>query len=252
MTRGALLIALITCAALLAGCAAADAPSQPVGRADGTCADLVVLGARGSTQDPALNSGVGTEVRRTTDRLVQLVEDRSDRTVRLEAIDYDSAAVATVEEFMAHAAAGSRRMAARLRSIARTCPDSRFALVGFSQGAQVVHGVAARMPSALARRVALVAMIADPRRDPDDQITHWAYGAEAATRPGKLGAGPAVDPDLRAAAISLCVAGDEICNDRGAPTGGGPSRTHKHFYEKPASVRATAAQLDTILQSQGL
>lgn len=252
MTSRALLIALTACAALLAGCGSAPgSPTEDALRVDDSCADLIILGARGSTQNPELNSGVGTEVRLTTDRLIQVIDKRSGRSVQLEAIDYDSAAVATVDDFMAHAEAGSRSMYQRLRALARQCQDSRFALLGFSQGAQVVHGSATRMPSALARRVALVAMMADPRRDPDDQIRHWSYTRTPATRPGRLGAGDPIDVDLRGVAISLCVADDEICNARNAPAGA-PSQTHKHFYELPSSVRSTAAQLDSILQSQSL
>lgn len=240
-------------AALLAGCGT-DTPNSPnddARRVSGSCADLVVLGARGSTQSPELNNGVGTEVRLAVDQLIRLLDKRSERTLQLEAVDYDSAATASIDAFMAHAEAGSHRMDARLRSLARSCPDSQFALIGFSQGAQVVHGAATQMSSALARRVALVAMIADPRRNPDDQILHWSYADRPAVRPGKLGAGGLIDPDLRGVAISLCVAGDEICNTQVAASGT-PSDIHKHFYEKPSSVRTTAAQLDRILRTQGL
>lgn len=253
MTRSLVLAALAACTALLTACGGGSpaSPSEEAHRVGDSCADLVILGARGSTQNPELNSGVGTEVRLTTDRLIQLIHTRSEHSVALQAIRYDSAATRTVDDFMAHAAAGSRTMTSTLRSIARSCPDSRFALLGFSQGAQVVHGAATRMPSALARRVALVAMIADPRRDPGDRILHWTYTGRPATLPGKLGPGGPIDPDLRAVAISLCVAGDEICNDRGAPSSA-PSKTHKHFYEQPSSVRSTAAELDRILQTRGL
>lgn len=251
MTRPLLLV-LTVCAAVLAACGSAPhSPAEEALRVDDSCADLIVLGARGSTQDPALNSGVGTEVRLTTDQLIRVIAKRSERSVQLEAIDYDSAAVATLDDFTAHAAAGSRTMTQRLHTLARLCTDSRFALLGFSQGAQVVHGAATDMSPALAGRVALVAMIADPLRDPDDQIRHWSYTKTPATQPGKLGAGAPIDADLRAVAISLCVAGDEICNRRATPTDS-PSQIHKHFYEKPAAVRATATQLDAILQTQGL
>ena len=208
---------------------------------------MVVLGARGSTQDPDLNAGVGTEVRVTTEKLVELVHARADLSVRLEAVRYDSDATGSTAEYLDHTADGSRLMEAQLRDLAAACPDSRFALIGFSQGAQVVHGVADSMETDLADRVSLVAMIADPLRDPSDTITHVSYAAEPATNAGRLGAGPPVDADLRPAAISLCVAGDEICNDRGAP-GGAPSQIHRHFYEKPVNAALTAARLDAVLQ----
>lgn len=243
----------VTALALLAGCStgSAAAPGAARGTTNQDCADLVVIGARGSTQDPDRNHGVGTEVRRTVDALVRRLDRRSDLSVRVTPIRYDAAGTTTLTAYLRHTAAGARQMTARLRSEARACPDSRFALIGFSQGAQVVHGAATRMPASLARRVALVAMIADPRTNPADPITRWSYADRPTTGHGRLGSGPAVDPDLRHAAISLCVAGDEICNDRGAP-GGPPSDVHRHFYERPAAARVTAAQLDAVLRRSGL
>lgn len=248
MIRRSTLPVLLVGAALLTGCSTASTGSTA--SADGSCADLVIFGARGSTQNPDINHGVGTEVRKTSDRLIKLVSDRS-HTTSLEAIDYNSAAAPSLDAFTAQAAAGSSMMVERLRSVARACPDSRFALLGFSQGAQVVHGASTAMSASLARRVALVAMIADPQRDPADPIRHWSYSKRPTTSAGKLGPGRPIDPDLRAVAISLCVVGDEICNARGASVAS-PSTTHKHFYEKPTTVRATAHQLDRILQPQGL
>jgi predicted esterase len=226
--------------------------TQPVpATTDATCADLVVIGARGSTQNPDLNEGVGTEVRVTAAQLVRRLHRRTDVSVRLEAIRYDAGATATQQAYLAHTAEGSRMMTARLEKLEARCPSSRFALLGFSQGAQLVHGAATQMSSATAERVVLVGMIADPLRNPSDRVEQWSYAGPPATRGGRLGAGPAIDADLRDVAISLCVEGDEICNDRGAP-GSPPSDTHKHFYETSAHARETAARLDAVLRRNGI
>jgi cutinase len=228
---------------VLAGCSVVPSGAtspKAAGTVDTTCADLVIVGARGSTQDPDLNSGVGTEVRRTTDQLVARLHARSDLSVRLEAIRYDASLAPTIADFQAQSAEGSHMMTARLRSLSRRCDDSRFA-----------HGAVIGMPSALAARVALVAMIADPTANPADAIRHWSYADEPTRGNGRLGSGTPIDADLRRVAISLCVEGDEICNDRGAP-GGPPSDTHRHFYEKPSSTRETARQLDHVLKSAGV
>ncbi|MCW2768954.1 MAG: hypothetical protein JWR27_387 [Aeromicrobium sp.] len=216
-----------------------------------TCADLVVIGARGSTQALDRNFGVGTEVRRTVTELARRLHARGDTTVRLEAVRYDSAATATLAAYESHVEKGASMVSSRLDSLSRSCPDTRFALVGFSQGAQVLHTASVDVPPDLARRIPLVAMIADPRHNPSDDIAQWSYAAEPTVGNGRLGTGAPIDADLRAAAISLCVEGDEICNDRGAP-GGPPSDTHKHFYEQSASVRATAQQLDRVLRRNGI
>ncbi|MCL3819680.1 cutinase family protein [Aeromicrobium wangtongii] len=251
LTLGAAVLALAGCSEATPGPSEPGTGTEPAATTDVRCADLVVLGARGSTQDPDLNDGVGTEVRRTTDELARRLHGRSGLTVRIEAIRYDAGATATRAAYQRHTVEGTRMMLSRLRTLASTCADSRFALLGFSQGAQVVHGAATDMPGDLAGRVVLVAMIADPLRDPTDAIAHWSYAEEPTRGNGRLGAGPPISAALRPAAISLCVEGDEICNARGAP-GDPPSEVHKHFYERPAAVRATAARLDAVLRRNGL
>jgi hypothetical protein len=211
------------------------------------CADLVVLGARGSTQSATLNRGVGAEVRLSVEATARRLHQRSNTTVRIEAVRYDASGGAA---YVAQVGAGAQLMQRQLTTDARSCPHSRFALVGFSEGAQVVHAAAIDVPQALAHRVALIAMIADPRRNPTDAITHWSYG-KSAPRPGRDGAGTPIDSDVRQATITLCAEGDEICNGRGNP-GAAPSSTHRHFYEKPSSTRSTAQQLDRILHANGL
>ncbi len=255
MTRPPRHAALLLVALLLGGCTAAET-ADPVRPARSSltgseCAGLVVLGARGSMQDPDRNLGVGTEVRVTVEQLARRLRDRSDVTVHVEPIRYDSSATATADGFLRNTAAGGTMMLDRLRTLAARCPDSRFALVGFSQGAHVVHTAALGVPAGLARRVALVAMIADPTHNPDDRIAQWSYAERPTTGHGRLGPGPAIPADLSRVAISFCVAGDAICNDRGAG-GSGQSPTHKHFYESVATAKVTAAQLDRVLEAGGV
>ena len=216
-----------------------------------TCADLVVIGARGSTQSADRNLGVGTEVRVTVEQLARRLRQRSGTTVHVEPVLYDSSATPTADGFLRNTAVGGTLALDVLTSLATRCPSSRFALVGFSQGAHVVHTAAMSVPAPLVPRVALVAMIADPTDNPGDPIARWSYAAEPTSGHGRLGAGPQIPTPLRRAAISFCVAGDAICNDRGAP-GNGQSPTHKHFYERPATAEITAARLDGVLRANGV
>ena len=211
------------------------------------CAGLIFLGARGSSQSATLNRGVGAEVRLSVEATIRRLHQRGDTTARIEAVRYDASGGAA---YQAQVGAGAQLMQRMLTADARRCPHSRFALVGFSEGAQVVHAAAIDVPRALEKRIALIAMIADPRRNPGDAIAHWSYG-ESAPRPGRLGAGTPIDPDMRSTAITLCAAGDEICNGRGNP-GASPSATHRHFYERPSSTRSTAQRLDQILDANGV
>lgn len=239
---------------LLAGCF-----NQPSGRdvsresaaqrglVEQRCADLVVIGARGSTQDGSRNLGVGTEVRMTAESLARLEGKRSGASTHVEAIAYDAAKTSTLDGYLRNVRSGAELLVDTLDEVARECPDSRFALIGFSQGGQVVHTATAQLPRRLVERIGAVAMIADPSRDPDDRIGHWTFGQGDAPAAGRLGAGVAIPADLRDRTISLCVPDDEICNDAGRP-GGPPSKTHKEFYEQPSSARETAQQIADILQ----
>lgn len=211
------------------------------------CADLVVLGARGSSQSATLNRGVGAEVRLSVEATVRRLHHRANTTARIEAVRYDASGGAA---YQSQVGTGAQLMLRQLTADARRCPHSRFGLVGFSEGAQVVHAAAIDVPKTLERRIALIAMIADPRRNPGDAIAHWSYG-ESAPRPGRLGAGTPIDPNVRDAAITLCAAGDEICNRRGNP-GASPSATHRQFYERPSSTQSTAQRLDQILAANGV
>jgi cutinase len=240
---------------VLGGCLAdPDAPDRPRTLpvlTDRTCADLVVIGARGSMQSADRNLGVGTEVRVTVQQLALRVRQRAGVTTHVEPVLYDSSPTPTAAGFLRNTAAGGALALDRLTSLAAECPSSRLALVGFSQGAHVVHTAAMAVPSSVAPRVVLVAMIADPTANPDDPIARWSYAARPTSGHGRLGAGPPIPAALRRAAISFCIDGDAICNDRGAP-GSGQSPTHKHFYERPSTARVTAARLDRVLRANGV
>lgn len=251
------MIGRVTCALLglvaVAACAGPAPGSSEPSRAAGplvstTCADLVVLGVRGSGQAADLNQGVGKEVLRTVTDLARRVSTRAGTSVRLEAVLYDASGTATTSTFFEHVSAGARLAERQATDLVTQCPDSRLAVVGFSQGANVVHEFADDVAPALARRIDLVGMIADPRRNPSDTIPQWSYAAAALPRPGLLGAGAPIDPDVSAAAISFCVKGDEVCNGGGV-VGDRTSPTHRFFYEKPANAAITAEQLDRVLQA---
>jgi cutinase len=244
---------------LVAGCSGAspgESTPSPTTRTPGPvlvttgCADLVVLGLRGSDQSLDMNFGSGQEILRSVRAMSADLHRKSDTTVRLEGIPYRAESAANAAIYQANIDDGVNRTHERIKELAERCPDSRVALMGFSQGAQAVHELAAE-PAKLSKRVVLVAMIADPRRNPDDSIASWSYG-KSAPGPGKLGPGPELGSTLKGTAITFCATHDEICN---WPPGGysGPlSDTHRHFYESSAHARSTGHQLAAILRKNGL
>lgn len=253
MSRRWLAVTAATAACLAACGAPSQGSSKPAdARASSPivstgCADLIVLGARGSTQDPDKNYGVGGEIRATAVELAEQLHQSSGATTRIVGIRYDAAASATQALYIQHVADGAQLMTSRLKKLRSACPEARFALIGFSQGAQVVHAAALDLPNSFAGSVAAVAMIADPRRNPDDRIRQWTYGSTAPLS-GRLGAGTPIGANLRDVAISFCAADDEICNGAGSP-GQTPSKTHKEFYEQPSNAQETAEQIALMLAS---
>lgn len=236
----------------LAGCSPGVTPaestppstSQPA-LVSTQCADLIVLGARGSDQSATKNRGVGTEVLASVTAMVKQLHQRSKSTVRVVGVPYPAA---SGPAYTANVFTGVDHARKLLASLAMKCPESRFGLVGFSQGAQIVHGTAIELSSAQVRRVVLVAMISDPRRNPEDKITHWSYG-DSTPGPGKLGAGTPIPKGLRSASISFCAQSDEICNWPPRGYSGPLSQTHRHFYETHAAE--TGKQLASRLASSG-
>jgi cutinase len=210
------------------------------------CADVIVLGLRGSDQAMDRNHGSGQEILRSVRAMSVRLHRTSRATVRLEGIPYRAQSAANATIYQGNIDDGATRTRDRLAQLATRCPASRIALVGFSQGAQAVHQLVTGPPVAGSARIVLVAMIADPRRNPDDPIGSWTYGAKVRGS-GKLGPGPLVPRALRDRTLSFCATGDEICN---WPAGGytGPlSDTHRHFYETPKHARSTGRQLAGVL-----
>lgn len=228
---------------LLAGCDAvqdrgSDASSRFV---DDECADLVVLAARGQAQTFA--DGLGVELARTTQALVEALP--GGYGVRVEAVPYPADRVDSLAEYEADVEEGVRLTRERHAELAAGCPDTRFAYLGFSEGANVMHRAAADPPAP--DTIAVVAMIADPERDPDDQIRHEDYGQGEPTNPGSVGAGPGVAPSVRDRAVSLCIPGDEVCSAGQEGLTSDHSDLHSDFYEEPRNVRETTRVLVEIL-----
>jgi cutinase len=57
---------------------------------------------------------------------------------------------------------GATDVVRRLQEQAAACPQEKFALVGYSQGASVMHQAAARIPAAIQERVVAMVMFGDP------------------------------------------------------------------------------------------
>lgn len=169
------------------------ATAAPAQSAD--CRDVELVFARG-TSEPA---GLGRVGRALSDQLAASLGGRSFGTY---AVNYPAS-----YDFLA-AADGATDATNRIAAVSQACPDTRFVLGGYSQGAAVVDmllgipplgdkvgdvGSAPPMPQSLASKVAAVAVFGNP-------ATKFGNPASVALPPfaGKV--------------IDLCNPGDPICS----------------------------------------
>lgn len=169
------------------------ATAAPAQSAD--CRDVELVFARG-TSEPA---GLGRVGRALSD---QLAASLGGRTFGTYAVNYPAS-----YDFLA-AADGATDATNRIAAVSQACPDTRFVLGGYSQGAAVVDmllgipplgdkvgdvGSAPPMPQSLASKVAAVAVFGNP-------ATKFGNPASVALPPfaGKV--------------IDLCNPGDPICS----------------------------------------
>lgn len=181
--------------AMSAGLLAATglATATPAQAAD--CRDVELVFARG-TSEPA---GLGRVGRALSD---QLAASLGGRTFGTYAVNYPAS-----YDFLA-AADGATDATNRIAAVSQACPETRFVLGGYSQGAAVVDmllgipplgekvgdvGSAPPMPQSLASKVAAVAVFGNP-------ATKFGNPASVALPPfaGKV--------------IDLCNPGDPICS----------------------------------------
>jgi cutinase len=146
---------------LLAGglCAAASASAAPASPAATSCPDVQVLFARGTFELKPIGSIVGPSFTRA------LEKDLPGDSVSVWGDPYAANVLQT------SAGPGATDMTNELTSVASSCPDTKFVLGGYSQGASVVDiaigihtflGVGSAIPTSLASRVAAVVVWGNP------------------------------------------------------------------------------------------
>lgn len=235
----------------------APAPATAALKASSTtCANLVVLGARGSGQGWSSGSikGFGPEVSGSVKRAVSRIKRKG--SVRYVGVDYPAVAVNqswTRAKYDASVAKGARKTTSTVTSLVRRCPSTRYALVGFSQGASVMRTTIRDLPTKSKDRVVLVGLIGDPERRgasaPKPEVgTLDSLGTGPLLGEGFLGPGAALSSRRALRTVSLCHALDDICNNLVEP-GAGPGdlstyvrsedRTHGRYYRSAAGVKRT-------------
>lgn len=245
---------IITTMALTAAVAAPvalAAPAQAAAReVKSGCATVAIIGARGSGQ-PHTQSGVITDFGPQLSAVSKATAARlnSRHTVRYIGIPYQAVNVKNAEavKYNASVKDGVNRMTTYLVGTARSCPNTKIVLAGYSQGAQVARTVAGNLSNALASRVAVL-LLADPKRNFND----GTYGLElnfgsGAVSNGVLKAGKVLPTNIRTHVIVVCYTKDPVCNSPAnlnqAVVGGASTQTKNHsdFYLQRANVDSASS-----------
>ncbi|MFB7723434.1 cutinase family protein [Nocardia sp. NPDC056100] len=157
----------------------------PRAHADG-CSDVDVVVARGTGEPGWLGDVVGNQ-------LYGLLQDRLPASTTAYPVAYPA-------DYSFNVGAGTADLVGHMASQAASCPGQRFVLVGYSQGAAVVHaalGTGAmtgypgrvQLPAYLGDRIAAVLLFGDPMR-----AIGWTVPGEYAGRTG-----------------DWCTGGDPVC-----------------------------------------
>jgi len=171
----------------VAGAAAGVVAAAPA-QAQTGCSDVHVVFARGSTELPGLGITGTPFVNALKSRL-------PGKTVSSYAVNYAADILQT------SAGPGATDMTRNVRSVAQRCPNTKFVLGGYSQGASVTDisigirtflGFGETIPTELAPRIAAIAVFGNPLRlfGQDIPKASQLYGSKA---------------------IDICAAGDPVC-----------------------------------------
>ncbi|KAK4243118.1 cutinase-domain-containing protein [Corynascus novoguineensis] len=156
------------------------------------CSDFEILVARG-TSEPNYEEGGGKFGIVVGDPVV------SNTTVKLAGargypVQYPASA-----DVVGGTIRGSADVVRRLVSQAADCPNQQFSLVGYSQGAGVMHAAAKDIPIRLYSRIKSIVMFGDPYHRLGDVLSKFPVG-------------------LNNKVMQICADGDPVCDPQGECT----------------------------------
>ncbi|WP_338899592.1 cutinase family protein [Streptomyces sp. TG1A-60] len=182
---------------LVGGAGLATVSASPATAA--ACTDIDVVAARGTFEPGTLGFIVGDPVYSALQKKI------TGKSLSSYKVNYPANLSLT------SAAQGNRDLVNHVRSQAAACPDQRFILVGYSQGANVVDNsigissagavvgspIVATIPAAIEPKVAAVLLFGNPIR----------------------ALGKSVTGTYQSRTIDFCATGDPVCENGGGDTG---------------------------------
>jgi cutinase len=171
------------------------------------CADVSIVFARGTHQEPGLGN-VGQSF------VDLLTADLAGRSVEVYAVNYPAN-----DDYHQSAPSGADDASAHIQSTVASCPSTKIVLGGYSQGATVINLASTQMPAPVAQHVAAIAYFGEPTSGFSSAL--WGGGPL-----------PALSPLYGGKLISQCAPEDPIC------TGGGNIMAHVAYIENGMTAQA--------------
>ncbi|SES30379.1 cutinase [Streptomyces sp. yr375] len=199
-----------------AGLATVTTPTASAAAQSAVCSDIDVVAARGTFEPGALGLIVGDPVHSALQRKLR------GKRLSSHKVDYPA------DLSLTSAAQGNADLVNHVKRQASACPNQRFVLVGYSQGANVVDNsigissagavvgspIVATIPAALEPRVAAVLLFGNPIR----------------------ALGKSVTGVYQSRTIDFCAQGDPICQN-----GGGDAPAHLGYTVNAEAAAVFAA-----------
>jgi hypothetical protein len=211
--------AVLTAMAVIAAFGATGVASSNIASADAPCPAVQVLGVPGTFYyhtpgptpwQPNLNPAQPGAM--ITDVADLLGPDRATGQISYEQVNHPADIGAAIS-YRASNAAAVTILTTRISQLAASCPGTRFAIIGYSNGAgvagDVLHSIGQGKGPIPADRVATGILFADPRRDAaHDQLVGPPVRGTGVDlpRPGGFGA-------VRDRTYQFCAAGDLVCDN---------------------------------------
>lgn len=171
------------------------------------CSDVAVVFARGTHQDPGLGN-IGEAF------VDSLAAQTAGRSLNVYAVNYPAN-----DDYHNSANAGASDATAHIQEVAASCPNTKFVLGGYSQGATVIDLASTAVSPQAANQVAAVALFGEPTSG----FSSMLWGGQPL---------PTINPSYAPKTISLCAPDDPIC------TGGGNIIAHVSYIENGMTAQA--------------
>jgi S-adenosylmethionine-dependent methyltransferase len=207
--------------------------SASAARAEPGCADVYLIGSRGSGQEPAGRDayrGLGPEVYQFSARLAADLRS-ADRSYAYLANPYPAVAISPggtnadgwmwnlaglvtklpVGAYDSSVSAGVTGTLAVVRAVIAICPATDVLLAGYSQGAQVAGDAYQQLTAVERTHVLGVFLLADPRRNAADRASDAGSAQVAEGGRAELSARPAFPATRPQRVLSYCRDGDPAC-----------------------------------------